>query len=142
MASFEKLFFGFIMFGLMAVALFGFTTQFQEENRVSDKFIDDTLINETNNNLLATLAGFEDTARTEKELFDTEDPKEGVGSLLLFSVVAAGKNFNGMVIGVFNILIKLPATYLGVSSVVFSILSTLLIAAIIFGLWLLYKLGG
>ena len=140
--KFYDLFFNFMIVGLIIFGMFGFIVSFQSENSVENKFIDDSAINESYGDLISTLDEVGEESEQQKALFDAENPTSGFGTLLLFSVVSTGRVFNSMVIAVFNTIIKLPATFLGLDAAVFSILSALLIASIIIGLWMLYKLGG
>lgn len=142
MARFYDTFINFMLIGLMVVSLFGFIIFLQNENNATDRMINNALMNETFTDLSEKLGGLEDESQAQKTLFESEKPTEGVGSILLFSIVSSGKVFNSMIIGVFNILIKLPVTFLGLNSVVVSVISTIVIITIIIGLWIIYKLGG
>lgn len=142
MVKFLDLFTKFVIMGLVVISMFTFTAFFQSENNIDNKFIDNSLMNETFNSLRTKITGFRDISQSQKNLFESENPTRGFGTILLFSIVSAGKVFNGMLIGIFNILIKLPVVVLGLDPVVVSALSTILILTIIIGLWIVYKLGG
>lgn len=142
MAKFYDLFSNFMLVGLVVLSMFAFTIFFQEDNNVEDPIMDNSLMNSTYNTLRQDLGGLRDQSQAQKTLFESENPTSGFGTILLFSIVSTGKVFNGMVIGVFNTLIKLPVVILGVDPVIVSVLSTLLILTIIIGLWVVYKLGG
>jgi len=142
MGNFQDLFIKFMFVGLISLAAFSFIILFQSENAISDGFGDNELINSTFNDLKTDLEGIQATTQTQKDLFETEDPKLGFGSLILKSIVSAGKTFNGMIIGVSNVLLILPVTFLGIDKSVVSILLTVLGVIIIIVLWRLYKLGG
>ncbi len=142
MVKFLDLFTKFVIMGLVVISMFTFTAFFQSENNIDNKFIDNSLMNETFNSLRTKITGFRDISQDQKNLFESENPTRGFGTILLFSIVSAGKVFNGMLVGIFNILIKLPVVVLGLDPVVVSALSTILILTIIIGLWIVYKLGG
>lgn len=142
MAKFLDLFQNFLIIGLVVLSMFTFTAFFQSENNIDNKFIENSLMNETFNSLKTNLTSGRDISQDQKNLFESENPTGGFGTILLFSIVSAGKVFNGMVVGVFNIIIKLPVVVLGLDPIVASVLSTLLIITIIIGLWVVYKLGG
>ena len=142
MVKFLDLFTKFVIMGLVVISMFTFTAFFQSENNIDNKFIDNSLMNETFNSLRTKITGFRDISQSQKNLFESENPTRGFGTILLFSIVSAGKVFNGMLVGIFNILIKLPVVVLGLDPVVVSALSTILILTIIIGLWIVYKLGG
>ncbi len=142
MAKFYDLFINFMLIGLVIVGALAFGILFQEDNDVSEKFIDNSLMNETYESLRTDLGGLRDESQAQKTLFESENPTSGFGTILLFSIVSSGKVFNGMIIGVFNTIIKLPAVILGVDPIVLSVIATMLILTIIIGLWIVYKLGG
>ncbi len=142
MVKFIDLFFKFMFIGLVVLSLFSFIVLFQSENNVSNQFADNDLINSTFTDLQTNLGGFEDDSQRIKDAFDKENPVAGFGSLLFFSIPAAGRTFNGMIITVFNILVALPVVFLGLDPIMVSVISTVLIIVIILGLWAVYKLGG
>ena len=142
MARFLDLFLKFMFIGVIVLSLFSFIVLFQSENRVSNQFVDNALINSTFSNLTIKLQGLESQTQTQKDLFETEDPKTGFGSLILKSIVSSGKTFNSIIVGVFNIIIILPVVFLGLDKIIVSIIMTVLGILIIFGLWSAYKLGG
>lgn len=142
MAKFFDMFMNFMLVGLVMLSLFAFGSFFQEDNEVDNQFIEDSLMNETYGRLRVDLGGLRDKSQTQKTLFESENPTSGFGTILLFSIVSTGKVFNGMIVGVFNTLIKLPVVFLGLDPIIISVISTMLILSIIIGLWIVYKLGG
>ncbi len=142
MAKFYELFMNFMLIGLVVLSIFSFSVFFQEENSVEDQFIDNSLMNDTYYTLREDLSGLRDESQAQKTLFESENPTGGFGTILLFSIVSSGKVFNGMVIGVFNSIIKLPVVFLGLDPAIISVISTMLIVTIIIGLWIIFKLGG
>ena len=142
MAKFYDFFMNWMFVGLVIVSLLSFGVFYQEDNSADNKFIDDSLMNETYNTLKTDLGALRDKSQAQKTLFESENPTSGFGTILLFSIVSTGKVFNSMIIGVFNTLIKLPTVVLGVDPIVLSVIGTMLILTIIIGLWIVYKLGG
>ena len=142
MAKFYELFINFMLVGLVVLSLFAFSSFFQDDNNAENKFMENTLMNDTYGDLRTDLGGLRDQSQAQKTLFESENPTSGFGTILLFSIVSTGKVFNGMVVGVFNTLIKLPVVFLGLDPVIVSVISTMLILTIIIGLWIIYKLGG
>ncbi len=142
MAKFEKTFVNYALGALILISLFAFIVTIQEDNNVTDGIIEVEIINETFSQLKDDLGSGRDTSQSQLELFQKEEPTIGFGSLILFSVVSSGKVFTGIIIGTFNLLIKLPMVIFGVDPVISAVLSTILIIGFILGLWVLYKLGG
>lgn len=142
MAKFYDLFMNWMLIGLVVVSILSFGVLYQEDNEAEDKFIEDSLMNETYVNLKTDLGELRDQSQAQKTLFESENPTSGFGTILLFSIVSTGKVFNSMIIGVFNTIIKLPTVVLGLDSIILSVIGTMLILTIIIGLWIVYKLGG
>lgn len=142
MAKFYDTFVNFMFIGLTVFSIFAFIVFFQDENEVSDKLMDNEIMNNTYSSLETDLSNLRDDSQTQKTLFESETPTNGFGSILLFSILSVGKVFNGMIVGVFNTLIVLPVQFLGLNIVVVSVLSSILLLTIIIGLWAVYKLGG
>lgn len=142
MAKFYELFINWMLIGLVVVGILSFGVTYQEDNDADDKFIDNSLMNQTYNALRTDLADLRDQSQAQKTLFESENPTSGFGTILLFSIVSTGKVFNSMIIGVFNTIIKLPTVVLGLDPIVLSVIGTMLILTIIIGLWVVYKLGG
>lgn len=142
MAQFYELFTNFMLIGLVVLSMFAFGVFFQDENGVDNKFIENTIMNSTYHSLYEDLNSLSEESQAQKTLFESENPTSGFGTILLFSIVSSGKVFNGMIVGVFNTIIKLPVVVLGIDPVIVSVISTMLILTIIIGLWIIYKLGG
>ena len=113
MGSFQELFTNFMLIGLVVLSMFAFGVFFQQENSVDTPFIENTLMNNTYHSLYTNLNSLRDESQAQKTLFESENPTGGFGTILLFSIVSSGKVFNGMVVGIFNTLIKLPVVILG-----------------------------
>ena len=142
MSKFEKLFVNFMIIGLIVLGLLIFASILQEDNSITDKFIEHPILNDTYTTLNNSLVQFGGKSQAHKTLFESENPTSSFGSILLVSIVSGGKIFNGMILSVFNILIKLPVAFLDLDPAIVSVFSTILILAIILGLWSIYKLGG
>lgn len=142
MVKFSALFISFMLIGVIIYGLFSFIDLSQEQNNIENKFVDDPLINKTYKNLETDLSSLSEQSQAQKTLFESENPTSGFGTILIFSIVSAGKIFNGMMIGLFNTLINLPTIVLGIDPIIISVINTILIITIIIGLWVLYKLGG
>lgn len=140
MVNFQDLFKNFMLVGLVVFGIFAFVIIIQADNNVSDKFVNNVLINETYTNLESDLSGFQEQSQAQKILFESEQPSLGFGTLLFYSIISSGKVFNSMIGAVFNSVIKLPVVVLGIDPVIVSVISTLLIISIIIGLWVLFKL--
>lgn len=139
--EFRKLWVTFALIGLMVFSLLAFIVQFQTDNQQADSILNNTIINRTYSGLQTNLSSFGSTSQGQRGVFESETPTDSFGSLIIFSIVSSGKIFTGMLVGVFNLLILLPSSLLGLSPVIVSTLSAILIVSIIFALWRVYKVG-
>jgi ABC-type uncharacterized transport system fused permease/ATPase subunit len=142
MAIFKNLFITFALFGLLVYSLLSFIIIIQDDNNAESKLTDNPLINKSFYQLESNLSTAEAKANQQKTNFEEESPTISFGSLVFNTITSIGKVFSGMILGVYNVLIKLPISLLGVSPVIAGIISTILVILIILGLWEVYKLGG
>lgn len=139
--NFRKLWINYALIGLFVFLFLSFIVIFQTDNSQSETILENPLLNRTYQGLQTNLSTFGSTAQGQKGTFEAETPTESFGSLIIFAIVSSGKIFSGMLIAIFNLLIFLPASVLGVSPVVTSVMSSILIITIIFLLWRAYKQG-
>jgi len=139
--EFRKVWISFVLIGLFVFALLSFIVQFQSDNEQEENILGNSIINETFKNLETNLSNFSSTSQSQKDNFESEVPSTSFGSLIIFSIVSSGKIFSGLLIGIYNILIILPASIFGVSQVVIGVASSVLVFSIILLLWRLYKTG-
>lgn len=140
--EFRKFWVSMALIGLVFVSIIGFIAQFETDNdQVGEGILGNSILNRSYQNLQSNLSSFGDTSQTQLENFQSESPTASFGSLIIFSIVSAGKIFGGMIITVFTILILLPTAIFGINQVVASVLSSIFLISIIIGLWRLYKLG-
>lgn len=142
MASFEATFNNFLWLGLFVFAGLSLIFIIQADNGAPQPLEEDPLINISFNELRANITAGENASETQYGIFNSEKPKPSLGSIVLFTIVSAGKTFGAIVINVFFILIKLPVLILSLDPTIISILITWLSISLITALWLLYKFGG
>ena len=139
--AFKELWINYALVGLLVFSLLAFIVQFQTDNSQSETILENPLVNKTYMGLQTNLSTFGSTSQGQRGTFEAETPTDSFGSLIIFAIVSSGKIFSSMLIGIFNILIFLPASVLGISPVVVSVLSAIIIITIIFSLWRVYKAG-
>jgi len=127
--------------GLIIFAFISFALILQQDNDAEEYLTDDPIINKSFGKLETDLSAFENNASGQRSVFEKENPTITFGSLIFYSIISAGKVFTSFLIGIYNIIIVIPASILGVNSVVFSVLGGLTITIIILALWYLYKIG-
>ena len=142
MAIFKSVFITFALFGLLVFSLMSFIVKIQTDNDAESSLLDNEIINKSFYQLESNLTNAEKDANQQKGIFEEETPTVSFGSLVFTTITSIGKVFSGIIMGVYNLLIKLPMSILGVSPVIAGVISTILIILIILGLWEVYKLGG
>ncbi len=141
-ASFRETFMTWGLIGILVLATLSYIIVLQQENEVTDTILSNTVINNTFSSLQSNLSAVEGETQTQRESFESEIPERGFGSLLIFSIVSVGQKFTAIIISTYNILIVLPASILGVPSIVISVLSSILIVTLILLIWRVIRAGG
>lgn len=142
MANFKDLFGNFLWLGVFVLAGFAFIVVTQSSNDATQPMVENSLFNESFEDLSSSLSGLEDASGVQYNQFIGEEPRTGFGSIVLFGIVSAGKTFGNVVIGLFTILVKLPLVVLGIPQTLFSVITTWVVISLIIAAWILYKLGG
>ncbi len=140
--SFRETFITFALIGLLVFATISFIFGTQRENEISDTILDNPIINRTFNRLEANLSALGSESQTQKETFESEIPERGFGSLIIFSIVSTAQKSTGLLVAIYNIIIILPAQILGISPLVFSVLSSILLITLVLLAWRVYRIGG
>ncbi len=139
--SFREVFITFALIGVFVFAGISFIVQAQLDNDIENTILENEVINKTYSNLEVDLGGFGANTTAQKGTFDTEIPERGFGSLIIFGIVGIGQKFTGMVVGVYNIFIVLPASILGVPSIVISVMTSILVVSLVLLAWRVYRAG-
>jgi len=142
MSEFKSMVGNFVIAALMIISLFSFSIVIQEENNAIDPIKNNEVFNASFTGLINTLDSNSKAAEEKYDIFNSEDPKPGFGSIVLFGIVSVGKTFSGLIFGTFGAIVKLPLIILGIPATVYSQIIVLLIIFVIVSVWLLYKLGG
>lgn len=142
MANFENLTIKFILSALMLISIFSFITITQSDNNAVDPIRNNAIFNDSVGLLINKIDNGTSSAQGKYEAFNSEEPAQGVGSIILFGIVSVGKAFSQIIFGFFGAIIKLPLIVLGIPASVYNLIIMWLIIAVIVGVWLLYKLGG
>ena len=140
-ASFRNTFITFALIGIFAFASMSFIVTTQLDNNVNNTILENEVINKTFTDFETDLSDFSSKTQTQKESFESEIPERGFGSLIVFAIVGVGQRFTGMITGVYNIFIVLPASILGISPVVISVITAILVVSLILLIWRVYRSG-
>ncbi len=140
--SFREVFVTFALIGIFVFAGISFIVQTQLDNDVENTILENEVINKTFTNFETDLSDFSSKTQTQKESFESEIPERGFGSLIIFAIIGVGQRFTGMITGVYNIFIVLPASILGISPIVIGVLTSILIVSLVLLIWRVYRTGG
>lgn len=140
--SFKEIFTTFALIGLLIFATISFIVTTQRNNNVDETILENPVINKTYTRLESNLSEFGSQTQLQREAFESEIPERGFGSLIIFSIVSIGQKFVGLIVGVYNIMIVIPSSILGIPKVVTSILTAILIVTLILLIWRVYRAGG
>lgn len=137
--DFKKTFISFALLGLVVFGMMSFIIIFQNDNNSSEKITDNVIINNTYSSLYSNLSNSQNSANEQNSIFGSVTPTESYGEVQIDSVVSPTKAFKSIILGIYNILIKLPSQILGVSPIVTAVISAILIMIIIIGVWAIWK---
>lgn len=129
-----------VLVGLFIVALLQFAN-FSAVDNGGRNILSDPVLNNSMGNMSVALGGFVGDTGTQLNSTNTEQPQSSFGSLVLLSVLNAGRVFTGTVTGVYSIIGYLLVQKLGMPPFVISVISGIIIVSLIFFLWRMYRLG-
>ncbi len=142
MGEFKNIVGKFLIVSIVILSLFSFVIIIQSDNESEDELREQAIFNDSFESLIETIDDSTEAAEEKYGVFNSEEPKRSIGSIVLFGIVSIGKTFSNIVFGVFGAIIKLPLTVLGIPSTIYSLILTWLIILVVVAVWLLYKLGG
>lgn len=137
--NFKTLFGNLAVLGVFTLAMMSFIIITQNDNSVSEPLGSHNLINDTYGNLYSNLSNSKTSAEQSSEDFLKRSPDPSLGELNPLKIFSVLKTFRAMTVGLWNIYIKLPMVILGVSPVVASVISTILLLLLIIGAWAILK---
>lgn len=140
MTDIKSILVNMIVLGILVFAIMNFIIIVQVNNGVDpeNRITNNSLINESYGELGTSL---DQQTASESALDSLEDvpPTEYVGDLDVGSTVSATRTARAILVGLWNILIKLPMVILGVSSVVASAITSILLILLAIGIWAVWK---
>lgn len=140
-ASFRETFLIFALIGIFVFSMLSFGITLQLNNGVTDPITNNPVINSTFNRLESNLSSYGSQTQAQRASFESEIPERGFGTLIIFSIVSVGQKFTAIIITTYNILIVLPASILGISPVVISVLGSILIVTLLLLVWRVIRAG-
>ena len=139
--SFQELFITFSIVSLFVFGTISFVVLFQQENGVTETILANDLINSTFIDLGANIADQSVSSNSSQDAFNSEVPAPGFGSLIIFAIVGVAQTFTSLITTIWNIIIILPLSILGVPTEVANVFGSILIVSLIFLAWRVYRVG-
>ena len=137
--DFKKLFTNILLLSLFVFGLMSFILITQTNNGVTDNITNNSIINRSYYDLYGNLSESQAQAQSSSDTFGSITPSQTYGELEVTSVVSPTRVFKTMGIGSYNILIRLPMQILGVSPIVASVISAIVILLFVIGIWAIWK---
>jgi hypothetical protein len=135
----KKLFTNMAILGLFTFSLMAFILTTQNENDVQTPITNNTYINSSYGDLYDKLSDSKSSAEEASGNFANTTPTQEYGELEITSIVSPTTITKTILLGFYNIFIKLPQVILGVPSVVASLISAIIAVFIIIGIWAIWK---
>ena len=138
----KGIFLNLMFIGIMFLAVLSFVIITQTDNNTEFLITNNTLINDSYGNLLGNLGSTTLTsAEKADDTFGEITPTSPLGLVEITSIVSPTRIIQDLIIGTYNILIALPAQFLGVPEVIISVINAILIILLILGIWAIWKVG-
>lgn len=129
-----------ILVGLFVISFIAFANYGANDNN-GRNIMGISYINQTFGSMSSALTGFSSDAGTQLNATSTESPTTNFGSLVLNSIVGAGRVFTGSITSVYNVINILLIQGLGIPAIVLNILAGLILVSVIFFAWRMFRLG-
>lgn len=125
------------IFGLLLYSIMAFIITTQDDSDVAYTILSNEVINESYGGLRTNLSS--SAAETSAGNFANVSPTQSFGEVEVSSIFSPTKTAKTIILGFWNIMVKLPQSILGVSPVVAGIINSILIIFIIIGIWAIWK---
>lgn len=139
MADIKSILTNMALFAIISFGIFAFIIITQTDNHVSIKITNDSRINDVYLELNSTFISSQTLSSNSLDSFGNVTPSEQYGTIDVTSIVSPTRIAKAIIIGFWNIFIKLPQSVLGVNSMIAGIISSILIILIIIGIWAIWK---
>ena len=142
MAGIKDIFLKIMLVGVMFLSVMSCVIITQTNNNPDSLITNNTLIDDSYGDLIVNLGS---TTLAESEIADDTfgqiTPTSPLGLVEITSIVSPTRIIQGLIIGTYNILIALPAQFLGVPEIIVSVINAILIVMLILGIWAIWKVG-
>lgn len=140
MSDIKSILTNFVLLGILTFAIMSFVIIIQSDSDMDqvNMITNNSLINDSYGDLATSLDNQESAENSLNSLEDNP-VTPGVGDLNPASMVSATRTAKTIVVGLWNIYIKLPMVILGVSPIIASAITTILLVILAIGIWAIWK---
>ncbi len=137
--AFKDIFIKLMMVGVIFLSVMSWIIITQTDNNTENLITNNTLINQSYGDLSSNLGSTQSEADKASGVFENITPTSTLGFVTVTSIVSPARIFKGLTIGTYNILIGLPAQFLGIPEVIIAVLNAILALLLILGIWFIWK---
>ncbi len=137
--GFKDIFIKLMFVGILFLSIMSWVIITQTDNNTENLITNNTLINKSYGDLSSNLASTQSEADVASGTFTNITPTSTLGLVSVTSIISPTRVFRGLVIGTYNILIALPAQFLGVPEVIIGVINAILALLLILGVWFIWK---
>lgn len=145
MVEFKGLMIAGLLLALFIFAAISFGVQISEDTGANMSLLDNEVINRSYREVELNITFAQTTAESQKTSFFRDVPIIGeiVGAfdIILGSIIGVGRIFGNVLVSLYNLTFGLIASVLGVSPVVISVFTTILLILIVLLAWRVYRSG-
>ena len=137
--NFSDIFIKLMVVGMIFLSIMSWIIITQTDNDPSNLITNNTLINKSYGDLSSNLGNTQSQSDTASGNFENITPTSNLGFVSVTSIVSPTRIFKGLIIGTYNVLIALPAKFLGVPDVIIAVINSILALLLILGIWFIWK---
>ncbi len=137
--SFKDIFVNLMLVGVLFLSIMSWIIITQTDNNTEFLITNNTLINQSFGDLSINLGATQSAADTASGTFTNITPESTLGFVTVTSIVSPTRIYRGLIIGTYNILIALPAQFLGIPEVIIAVINAVLALLLILGVWFIWK---
>ena len=137
--SFSDIFIKLMVVGVIFLSIMSWIIITQTDNDTSNLITNNTLINKSYGDLSSNLGNTQSESNTASGNFVNITPTSNLGFVSVSSIVSPTRIFRGLIMGTYNILIALPAQFLGVPQIIIAVINSILALLLILGVWFIWK---
>jgi len=138
----QDIFIKMTIVGVLFLSIMSWIVITQIQNDPTYLITNNTEINSSYGGLSSNFNKANVQAETASGTFTNKTPVSNLGFTSIASIVSPTRIFRGLVLGTYNILIILPAKFLGVPPVIIAVLNSILLLLLILGAWFVWKGAG